>query len=458
MLKTFRNFISQRTITARVRNLFMNKYSSYELFKSVRVDAEISRQEENRLHEVLYFHKVDDPYSHLTIQCIEELKASYDISFKVILVGKENPKAVHEASLYSSYCLEDVKRIAPFYDIAFPGKSYPSKELIYKANSILTAVNQNKFSEIAIKVSFALWSGNEDAIDALCSAFPSSQDEVSKMTLSGNQIRDEKGYYFGSAFYYEKELYWGLDRINYLEERLTELGLKRSLDNGSICALKLKSPDQFNSSKKVNLTYYPSLNSPYTHVSTQRVKELGQESSINLITKPVLPMLMRGMTIPSNKGKYIISDAAREGRKQKHEIKSIYSPIGFPARKAYSLFPAIDKAGKGFEYIQELLNASFQDGINIGSDDYLQSVVIKLDLDWNDIKKSFKSDAWKQDLDNNLKEMYEGNCWGVPSFKITDEDGSNPYFVWGQDRMWLIKEEINRRIKKGTQSPFMETI
>ena len=159
-------------------------------------------------------------------------------------------------------------------------------------------------------------------------------------------------------------------------------------------------------------------------------------------------MLMRGMIIPSYKGKYIISDAAREGRKHKHEIKSIYSPIGFPARKAYSLFPAIDKAGKGFEYIQELLNASFQDGINIGSDDYLQTVVIKLDLDWNDIKKNFKSNAWKQDLDNNLKEMYEGNCWGVPSFKITNEDGSDPYYVWGQDRMWLIKEEINKRITR----------
>ena len=447
MLKTFINFMTQRTIAARVRNLFMNKHSSYEIFKSVRVDAEISRQAENRLHEVLYFHKVDDPYSHLTLQCIEELRASYDISFKAILVGEENPEAVHEASLYSRYCLEDVKRIAPFYDIAFPGKSYPSKEMIYKANSILTAVNKNKFSEIAIKVSFALWSGNEDAIDALCSAFPSSHDEVSEKILLGNQTRDEKGYYFGSAFYYEKELYWGLDRVNYLEERLTELGLKRTLDDKPVCILKLKAPDQFNSSKKVNLTYYPSLNSPYTHVSTKRVKELGQESSINLITKPVLPMLMRGMIIPSYKGKYIISDAAREGRKHKHEIKSIYSPIGFPARKAYSLFPAIDKAGKGFEYIQELLNASFQDGINIGSDDYLQSVVIKLDLDWNDIKKNFKSNAWKQDLDNNLKEMYEGNCWGVPSFKITNEDGSDPYYVWGQDRMWLIKEEINKRIK-----------
>ena len=446
MLKAFKNYMSQRTIAAKVRNKFMNTASSYDLFKSIRENAEIKRQEENRLHEVFYFHKVDDPYSHLTIQCIEKLKSSYEISLKSILVGEENSEAVHETSLYSNYCLEDVKRIAPFYDIAFPAKSYPSKEMIYKANSILSEVNENRFSEIAIKVSFALWSNDLETIDNLFFEFPASKAKVANKILLGNKLRDDKGYYFGSAFYYEKELYWGVDRLPYLEERLTELGLKKSKDVKPICSLKLEALETLNSGKKVNLTYFPSLNSPYTHISTQRVQELTKNSSINLITKPVLPMLMRGMTIPSYKGKYIISDAAREGRKYNHEIISIYSPIGLPARKAYSLFPSIDKAGKGFEYITELLNASFQDGINIGDDNYLQTLVCKLGLDWDEIKHTFKSHAWKKDLNNNLKEMYEGNCWGVPSFKITNEDGSDPFYAWGQDRLWLINEEINKRL------------
>ena len=446
MLKAFKSYMSQRTIAAKIRNKFMNNASSYELFKSVRINAEIERQEENRLHEVLYFHKVDDPYSHLTIQFIEKLKSSYDISVKSILVGEEDPEAVHETSLYSNYCLEDAKRIAPFYDIAFPATSYPLKEIIYKANSILSEVSENKFSEIAMKVSFALWSDDLETINNLYLAFPSSEAKVANKILSGNKLRNDKGYYFGSAFYYEKELYWGVDRLAYLEERLTELGLKKSLDVKPICYLRLKAPNTLISSKKVNLTYFPSLNSPYTHISTQRVQELANNASVNLITKPVLPMLMRGMTIPSYKGKYIISDAAREGRKYNHEIKSIYSPIGSPARKAYSLFPSVDKAGKGFEYITELLNASFQDGINIGDVDYLKNLVCKLGLDWDEIKNNYKSHAWKKDLDNNLTEMYEGNCWGVPSFKVTNEDGSDPFYVWGQDRMWLIKEEINKRL------------
>ena len=446
MLKAFKKFMSKRTIAAPVRNRIMNSFSNYEAFKSERLESEVKRQDEGRNHEVLYFHKVDDPYSHLTIQSIEKLKSSYNISFKPILVGEEDAEAIHETSLYSKYCLEDVKRIAPFYDIAFPGNSYPSKEMIYKANSILSAVNESKFSEIAIKVSFALWSGDIDTIDNLVAIFSSSKDKVIDKIIEGNKIRNDKGYYFGSAFYYENELYWGLDRLNYLEERLSELGLSTNSVKDPICSLNLSAPKHIISNKKVNLTYYPSLNSPYTLVSAKRVKELRETYPINLITKPVLPMLMRDMTIPEYKAKYIISDAAREGRKYGHEIKNIYSPLGSPARKAYSLFPNIDKAGKGFEYIYELLNASFQEGVNIGNNDYLETLVNKLGLDWNIIKNDLNTKQWKHDLDLNLKDMYSGNCWGVPSFKVTDEDGSNPFYAWGQDRIWLIKEEIAKRL------------
>ena len=446
MLSAFKKFMSKRTIAAPVRNRIMNSFSNYEAFKSERLESEVKRQDEGRNHEVLYFHKVDDPYSHLTIQSIEKLKSSYNISFKPILVGEEDAEAIHETSLYSKYCLEDVKRIAPFYDITFPGNSYPSKEMIYKANSILSAVNESKFSEIAIKVSFALWSGDKDTIDNLVAIFSSSKDKVIDKIIEGNKIRNDNGYYFGSAFYYENELYWGLDRLNYLEERLSELGLSTNSVKDPICSLNLSAPNQMISNKKVNLTYYPSLNSPYTLVSAKRVKELSETYPINLITKPVLPMLMRDMTIPEYKAKYIISDAAREGRKYGHEIKNIYSPLGSPARKAYSLFPNIDKAGKGFEYIYELLNASFQDGVNIGNNDYLETLINKLGLDWNIIKSDINTKQWKHDLDLNLKDMYSGNCWGVPSFKVTDEDGSNPFYAWGQDRIWLIKEEIAKRL------------
>ena len=446
MIKAFRNFMSRRTINYKVRNHVMNSFSSFEAFQQLRKQTESARQAANRPHEVLYFHKADDPYSHLTIQCIEKLISSYEITLKFILVGEENLETVHEPSLYNIYCLQDVNRIASFYNIDFQADEYPAKELVEKANSILTAVKSEDLIEMANKVSSALWEGDIRALDKLSSTYFATKAEVKENLIQGNKIRDAKGYYFGSAFYYEKELYWGVDRLPHLEERLADLGAKKLHKNQNICSLELNAPKNLQSDQKLNLYYYPSLNSPYTFVSTKRVRQMREDYPVNLITKPVLPMLMRMMTIPGFKAKYIISDAAREGRRHNHEMKSIYSPIGKPARKSYSLFPIIDEAGKGFEYIEALLKASFQDGINIGDESFLQNVVTDLGLDWQVIKKDLNTKRWKKILNDNVEDMYAGNCWGVPSFKITDQDGGNPFYVWGQDRMWLLKEEIFKRL------------
>ena len=446
LMEAFRNFMVKRTVSAKLRNQGMNTFSNLDLLNEVRLKAEKKRQEENRPHEVLYFHKVDDPYSHLTIQYIEKLKSSFDIILTPVLVGEEDPKSIHEPSLYSVYCLEDAKRIAPFYGIELSADSYPKNDLIDKANSILSVVEDKDFSEVGSIVSDALWHENETVLNELAEKYNATEDVVKTKIELGNKLRNDKGYYFGSAFYYEKELYWSVDRIHHLEDRLTELGIKKELINEPICAPEITAPSILRSDRSVQLSYYPSLNSPYTYVSAKRVRELREDYPINLITKPVLPMLMRNMTIPAFKGKYIISDAAREGRKNDYAMGKIYSPIGKPARRAYSLFPIVDEAGKGFEYIDDLLYASFHEGINIGEEDYLKSLIDKLELNWSEIKRSLGTKQWKKVLDDNLKDMYEGNCWGVPSFKITDSDGSNPYYVWGQDRMWLLKEEINKRL------------
>ena len=54
----------------KIRNKAMNSFSSYENLKAIREKSESNRLKENRNHEVLYFHKTDDPYSHLTIQFV----------------------------------------------------------------------------------------------------------------------------------------------------------------------------------------------------------------------------------------------------------------------------------------------------------------------------------------------------------------------------------------------------
>ena len=52
----------------------------------------------------------------------------------------------------------------------------------------------------------------------------------------------------------------------------------------------------------------------------------------------------------------------------------------------------------------------------------------------------------KDELEKNSVIMYEGDSWGVPSFRLVD--GDKTFTTWGQDRIWLIEEEIIKRLNK----------
>ncbi|GIR87997.1 MAG: hypothetical protein CM15mP86_14560 [Gammaproteobacteria bacterium] len=145
--EAIRNFMVKRTVSAKLRNQSMNMFSNFDLFNEIRVKAEEQRKQEGRTHDVFYFHKADDPYSHLTIQYIEKLNSSFNINLKPILVGDEDPKAVHEPSLYGIYCLEDAKRIALSMGRVL-ADSYPRKELIDKSNTILSLVRINTLPKL----------------------------------------------------------------------------------------------------------------------------------------------------------------------------------------------------------------------------------------------------------------------------------------------------------------------
>ena len=98
--------------------------------RKLRIKSENSRQQENRPHEVLYFHKVDDPYSHLTIQYIDKFRSSFDVTFKAVLVGEEQSEAVHEPSLYSIHIAwKTLKKLLLFMGLEFSADLYPFKRI-----------------------------------------------------------------------------------------------------------------------------------------------------------------------------------------------------------------------------------------------------------------------------------------------------------------------------------------
>ena len=452
------NFFSKKEITAPIRNKMMMNWSSEKNFYNQRKAKEKLRVKEGRPHTILYFHSLSDPYAHLTIQVIKKLISNFNIVLEIFFISEPSENFTPEKTMYRKHCLKDSKEIAPFYGLIFEAKEFYLKEnekLAYKILDHFSDINQDDYIDLIFKVSSLLWDNNIAGLNAIISNLSDKEREllskkIIDINIKGNKKIQSLEYYFSASFHYEGENYWGIDRLGYLEERLVELGLKKNNSHKNI--VKKLEKSKFDSNqiiKKDNsliLEFFPSLNSPYTYISFKRVERLIDNYPIKLLTKPVLPMLMRNMKIPTHKGKYILSDSAREGRKYGSIIKDIYSPIGSPATKAYSLFPIIDSYGLGFRYLEELTKASFFYGINIGNEEFLEKLSKDLGLPWDKIRVELNTDNWRSILEKNLKDMYSGNSWGVPSFKLTNFDNSNPYYQWGQDRIWLIENEIIDRL------------
>ena len=411
------------------------KWSDPDIVLRKREEQEKIRKKEGRPHEIFYFHELLDPYSHITAQLINKFTSEYSVELVPMVVNEPPSKTVHEPSLYRKYCLTDATRIAPFYGVEFPSDKLPNAQVVSLAQRILCSLERDEFISRIAEISALVWSGNELALEALMTEKTMSEETTHATISSNEQRRDEVEAYMGSTFSYEGELYWGVDRLDHLEHRLKDLGLKRNVDTNYVSERKKTNTSDIPNHSNIELEFYPSLNSPYTSISLERIKLLQSNYPIKIITKPVLPMLMRNMTIPTYKARYIFRDTAREAKKHGVPFGKVISPLGKPAERAYSLFPWINQQDKGFEYICRLMISSFRKAEDIGINSYLKVLIEDLELDWTEAQKYLDTDDWKDELEKNRLIMYEGDSWGVPSFRLVD--GDKTFTTWGQDRIWF---------------------
>ena len=64
---------------------------------------ELKRKILRRTHEVHFFFQVDDPYSYLASQVIEDLEKNYQIAVKVHLVGRPEKNSAPKETLTNIY-------------------------------------------------------------------------------------------------------------------------------------------------------------------------------------------------------------------------------------------------------------------------------------------------------------------------------------------------------------------
>jgi 2-hydroxychromene-2-carboxylate isomerase len=429
-----------------------------------RLAAEWRRRLGRQPHRVLYFHQVDDPYSHLAAQVLDRLRERYVVELVPTLVGPPPDAAAPERDRLVDYSRGDAREIAPYYGLEFhdPGRQ-PDAPLLGLASRILaSAQGAQEFAATAVRAGRALWSGDAGALDQIARERRLVETAAVERALAeGDRRRRKLGHYLGAMFYYAGEWYWGIDRLPHLERRLSELGKRRPGAAAGPAVTRRGSATPSTGGRlngaRLRLEFYPSLRSPYSYISFPRVYQLVRRQRVELVLRPVLPMVMRGLPVPAAKRLYIVLDTKREAMEIGMPFGKICDPVGRPVERGFSLFPWAREQGKAEPYLFCFARAAFAEGIDMGSDAGLRKVVESAGLSWAEAQAHLDGQGWRSELEENRRAALGLGLWGVPSFRLIGPEGEPDFCTWGQDRIWLLEQEIARRLSRAgggsAQSP-----
>ena len=478
---------------------FASKQFSTHLLDERRRDKARARVERERRrkgepHRIEFFHQVDDPYSHLLAQALVTLEERYEVEVVTWLVEPPEDWAAPARALLESYSLVDGRRLAEKAGLHPSSERRPEPEAVLGVQERLAATlpsNEGPGSEATLEAAVALgrelWGGESDGVDSSGSRRGRRRTQhtasVQAALNAGTERRAELGHYLGGTCFYGGEWTWGIDRLAYLEERLADLGARRSggaataqippaADAGRKAGAPTGDPSAggaptggaptdrrgemtaiyaqprllerpvpagaLEAADLPDLHFFASFRSPYTWISTERVIRLAEAFGVDLRIRFVLPMVMRGLPVKRSKRVYILLDAAREARRSGVQFGPISDPVGKPVERGYSLLPwAIDQ-GRGIEYFRSFMKLVFSQAVDAGSDRGLRRIVEEAGLDWSEGRGYLDDPAWREEAERNREELFDLGLWGVPSFRV----GS--VAAWGQDRLWVLEDEYRR--------------
>ena len=337
---------------------------------------------------VHYFHEPTDPYSQLAAQLIDPLTRKYKVAVRSYLVSPPGPAAAPELEKLQELAKTDAAILAQAYGLKYP---------------VLNA--------------------------------------TPKDARPGDNERAKLGHYLSGMFYFEGEWYWGVDRFHFLEERLHQAGLARS--KGPLIPITPAKEVSFagkeGSAKDATLDYFLSFRSPYTYLAVARVRKLAAHYGATLRLRFVLPMVMRGLPVPATKRFYILLDSKRESERLGIPFGTIVDPVGKPTERGLAVLHRAIALGLGPQFAESFLSGAFAEGIDAGSEQGLLKMAERAGLSAADVDAALKDEIWREVAETNRKELFSIGHWGVPTFRVNN----NPAH-WGQDRLWVIEQELQR--------------
>lgn len=375
---------------------------------------------------VRYFHQADDPYSWLAARALPHLEDVYGVRVVPFLVPPPDEAAAPDRERLTGWSLRDAQTLAAGLGLTPPPATPPDADGVRAAEAALAGIRDARTFALTAAAIENAWRRGE--------AVPEATGKPDQALARGERERRRLGHYLGGTFHFEGEWYWGLDRLHYLEDRLAAIK-GRAVE---YFAPRREATLQSTASKRQPvLEAFISLRSPYSYIAMERLMALAEAHRAELRLRPVLPMVMRGLPVPTAKRLYIVRDTKREAERLGLPFGLIADPVGRPTERGLAVTFHAMKTGKGAAFAHSFLKGVFAEGIDAGSRKGLLRLCERAGLTAADMEAALADESWRADAEANREAMLALGIWGVPAFRVDDRPAH-----WGQDRLWAVEQEL----------------
>lgn len=175
--------------------------------------------------------------------------------------------------------------------------------------------------------------------------------------------------------------------------------------------------------------YFYSFRSPYSYLSGPRGFALADDFEIDLHFRGVIPMMMRGESVPTAKRLHTMRDVKREADRLGMPFGRIHDPLGEGATRTLAVSEHAIDVGRVREFVLTAAQAIWAEATDPASDEGLRRICDAAGLDWDGCRAALSDPQIAARVEANTNELVEIGHWGVPVFVFEGEQ------FWGQDRI-----------------------
>jgi 2-hydroxychromene-2-carboxylate isomerase len=175
--------------------------------------------------------------------------------------------------------------------------------------------------------------------------------------------------------------------------------------------------------------FFFSFRSPYSYLAAPRAFALPSRFDVDLVFRGVIPMAMRGQSVPREKGLHTLRDAQREATRLGMPFGRIHDPIGDGALRCLLIAEHAVDVGREREFVLGASRAIWAEAADVSRDKVLQPICELAGLDWPSCRAALEDPALRARVDEDTGALAKLGHWGVPVFAFDGE------LFWGQDHI-----------------------